>query len=109
VTSNSNVVVMNLMPVSEKLTRTNHTLWRAQVLAVLHGSQLARFLDGANKPPAEIQVKKQLEKAEETDEVTNPVFEVWKAQELHVLSYLLTSVSHDVLVQVTVLQSVTDV
>jgi hypothetical protein len=53
-TCNSNVVVMNLMSVSEKLTRTNHTLWRTQVLAVLHGSQLAGFLDGTNKPPAEI-------------------------------------------------------
>jgi hypothetical protein len=29
--------------------RDNHTLWHAQVLAVLHGAQLAGFLDGTNK------------------------------------------------------------
>jgi uncharacterized membrane protein YgcG len=76
------------------------------VLAVLHGAQLAGFLDGTNKPPAEkIQVKKQLEKAEEIGEVPNPALEVWKAQEQQVLSYLLTSVSRDVLIQVVVLQS----
>jgi hypothetical protein len=59
VTSNSNTIVVNLMPVSKKLTRNNHMLWRAQVLAVLRSTQLARFLDGTNKPPTEkIQVKK---------------------------------------------------
>jgi hypothetical protein len=41
--------------------------------------------------------------------VSNPAFELWKAQEQQVLSYLLTSVSHDVLVQVVVLPSTTDV
>jgi hypothetical protein len=62
-TSNSNMVTVNLMPVLEKLTCNNHTLWRAQVLAVLCGAQLARFLDGTSKSPAEkIQVKKQIVK-----------------------------------------------
>jgi hypothetical protein len=99
VTSNSNTIVVNLMPMSEKLTRNNHMLWRTQVLAVLRSAQLARFLDGTNKPPTEkIQVKKQFEKAEEVDEVSNPSIVVWKAQEQQVLRNLLTSVSHDVLI-----------
>jgi hypothetical protein len=110
VTSNSNTIVVNLMPMSEKLTRNNHMLWRTQVLAVLRSAQLARFLDGTNKPPTEkIQVKKQFEKAEEVDEVSNPSIVVWKAQEQQVLRNLLTSVSRDVLIQVAVLQSVTEV
>jgi hypothetical protein len=29
---------MNLMTVSKKLVRGNHTLWKAQVLTVLHGA-----------------------------------------------------------------------
>jgi uncharacterized membrane protein YgcG len=96
--------------VSEKLTHNNHTLLRTPVLAILHGTQLARFLDGTNKSPAEkIHVKKQLEKTEEVNEMPNPAFEVWKAQEQQVLIYLLTSVSCDVLVQVVVLQSTTKV
>jgi hypothetical protein len=41
--------------------------------------------------------------------VPNLAFATWKAQEKHVLSYLLTSVSRDVLVQVAVLTSAHDV
>jgi hypothetical protein len=51
-------------------------------------------------------VKTQKEKAEE---VPNHVFTSWKAQEQQVLSYLLTSVSCDVLIQVTALPSATAV
>jgi hypothetical protein len=39
-------------------------------------------LDGTNKPPAKkIQIKKQSEKVEDIDEVPNPAFELWRAQE----------------------------
>jgi hypothetical protein len=80
-------------------------------LAVLRGAQLAGFLNRTNKPLADkIQIKKKsTEKEEEIDEVPNPAYELWKAQEQQVLSYLLTSVSHDVLVKVAVLTSTTDV
>jgi hypothetical protein len=81
-TSSFNMVAINLMPVSEKLAQNNHMLWHAQVLAILHGAQLAEFLDGTNKPPAKkIQIKKQSEKVEDIDEVPNPAFELWRAQE----------------------------
>jgi hypothetical protein len=32
---------------TEKLTRSNYPLWRAQVLAVLRGVQMAGYLDGS--------------------------------------------------------------
>jgi hypothetical protein len=109
-TSGSNMVVITLMPVSEKLMRNNHTLWRVQVLAVHRGTQLVGFLDGTNKAHADkIQLAKKSDKEDEVEEVSNPTFELWKAQEQQVLSYLLTSASHDVLIQVVVLPSATDV
>jgi hypothetical protein len=96
---------MNLMTVSEKLVRGNHTLWKAQVLTVLHGVQLTGFIEGTNlAPPEKIKVKAQ--KGEDFEEVTNPAFELWKAQEQQVLSYLPTSVSRDVLVQIAASPSV---
>jgi hypothetical protein len=52
---------------------------------------------------------KKSDKEGEVEEVSNPAFELWKAQEQQVLSYLLTSVSRDVLVQVAILPSATDV
>jgi electron transfer flavoprotein alpha subunit len=100
-----------LMLVSEKLMRNNHVLWRAQVSVVLRGAQLAGFLDDTTKAPAEkIHMAKKSDKEEgEAEEASNPVFELWKAQEQQVLSYLLTSVSHDVLVQIATLPSMADV
>jgi hypothetical protein len=104
------MVVMTLMPVSEKLMRNNHTLWHAQALAVLRGAQLAGFLDGTNKaPPEKIQLAKKSDKEGEVEEVSNPAYELWKAHEQQVLSYLLTSVSCDVLVEVAALPSAADV
>jgi hypothetical protein len=45
----------------------------------------------------------------EAEEASNPAFKLWNAQEQHILSYLLTSVSHDVLVQIATLLSAVDV
>jgi hypothetical protein len=94
-------MTINLMPVSEKLVHRNHTLWKAQVLAVLRGAQLARFLDDTNKEPAQKhEIKAKKDDSEDVEEVHNPAYDLWKAQEQQVLSYLLTSVFHDVLVQI---------
>jgi hypothetical protein len=76
-TSSSNMMAVSLMPISQKLTRNNHTLWCAQVSAVLQGAQFVGFLDGTKSSPAEkIQIKKQSDKEEEVEEVSNPAFEL---------------------------------
>jgi hypothetical protein len=109
-TSSSTMTTINLMSVCEKLSHDNHVLWKAQVLAVLRGAQLVGFLDDTNKAPAEkIVIKSQTESNEDTQEVPNPAFALWKAQEQQVLSYLLTSVSRDVLIQIAALPSTTEV
>jgi hypothetical protein len=65
-----------LMPVSEKLVRGNHTVWKVQVVAALRGAQLYGFLDGTSIKPAE-QIKAKVGSDEE--DVPNPTFVVWKA------------------------------
>jgi hypothetical protein len=86
---------------------TTTSFGKAQVLVVLHGAQLAGFLDGTNPASAEkIMIKIQKEKAEDVEEVSNPAYAVWSTQEQQVLNYLLASVSHDVLIQVAALPSV---
>jgi hypothetical protein len=67
-----------------------------------------RFIKGTNPAPLE-KIKVKAQKGEDLEEVTNPVFELWKAQEQQVLSYLLTSVSRDVLVHIAVLPTATAV
>jgi hypothetical protein len=74
------------------------------------GEQLARFLDGTNKVPAEkLIVKVQKGTDGDSEEVLNPTYDTWKAQEQQVLSYMLSSMSHDILVQVTVLPTASEV
>jgi hypothetical protein len=47
--------------------------------------------------------------SEDVEEVHNPSYDLWKAQEQQVLSYLLTSVSRDVLVQIVALPTAAEV
>jgi hypothetical protein len=79
---------------------------------VLRSAQLAAFLDGSSKAPADkIKIKIKSQKGTEAnfEEVLNRAYEAWKAQEQQVLSYLLTSVSRDILVQIATLPSATAV
>jgi hypothetical protein len=108
--SSTTMTTINPMPVSEKLMHDNHTLWKVHVLSVLRGALLLGFLDGRNPAPADkIKLKTQKDTTEDLEEVANPTFEVWKAKEQQVLSFLLTSVSRDVLVQVAPLSSASEV
>jgi hypothetical protein len=98
--SNPAPTAIPLMPISEKLTRGNHTVWKAQMVAALRGAQLYGFLDETSIKSAE-QIKAKVGYDEE--DVPNPAFVVWKAQEQQVLNYLLSSVSRDILVQIAAL------
>jgi hypothetical protein len=62
-----------LMSVSEKLARSNHTVWKVQMVTALRGAQLYGFLDGTSIKPAE-QIKAKVGSAEE--DVPNPAFVV---------------------------------
>jgi hypothetical protein len=55
-----------------------------------------------------ILIKSQKELDEETQEVPYAAFDLWKAQEQQVLSYLPISVSCDVLVQIAALPSIVE-
>ena len=39
-------------PVTEKLTKGNHILWKAQVLSAIRVAQLGRFIDSKAEVPA---------------------------------------------------------
>ncbi|WVZ68483.1 hypothetical protein U9M48_017417 [Paspalum notatum var. saurae] len=91
-----------LQLVTEKLSRNNFPLWKAQVLAVLRGAQMAGFLDGTNKAPP-MTIKAMINDKEK--EIPNPEFAVWTAHKQQVLSYLLLSLSRDILIQVVSIPS----
>ncbi|WVZ75222.1 hypothetical protein U9M48_023301, partial [Paspalum notatum var. saurae] len=58
-TSNSAASICFNIPVSERLTRENFLVWRAQVLPAVHGARLLGILDGSSvQPPATLRVEK---------------------------------------------------
>ena len=77
--------------VTEKLTRSNHAIWQAQVLSAVRGARLYGHLTGDSPSPAkEIQDK-------DDKKVSNPAFEEWEARDQQILSFILTSVSSGIL------------
>lgn len=86
------------IPVSEKLTRENYLLWRVQVLPAIRAAQFEGFLDGSEgEPPKTLTVDKDSKKME----VANPDYVVWRVRDQHVLTYLVTSLSREVLAGVS--------
>jgi hypothetical protein len=71
--SSTTLTPTSLMPVSEKLVHTNHNMWKAQVLAVHRGVQLAGFLDESTRAPEE-KLKIQKDKEGQVEEVLNRAF-----------------------------------
>jgi hypothetical protein len=85
--------------ISEKLSKANYAVWKAQIQAVLRGARLEGHLTGAIKPPPEkIQ--------EKGTTIFNPEYEEWFAIDQHVLTFLLLSLSKEIVVQVAICTTV---
>jgi hypothetical protein len=95
--SSSSTMVNPLLsnPIFEKLTKANHVVWKAQILAVLRGARLEGYLTGAiSAPPEKIKDKETM--------ISNPAYEEWYATDQQVLAYLLLSLSKDIMAQVVI-------
>jgi hypothetical protein len=81
------------IPVSEKLTKGNYLLWKAQVLPAIRAAQLDDILTGIEIcPPKTIS-----DASDRTVTVANLAYGRWIARNQAVLGYLLSSLSHEVL------------
>jgi hypothetical protein len=85
--------------ISEKLSRENYILWKAQVLAVVRGARLDGFLDGSTSASSKTVEVRQTYNTTKTKE--NPAYASWYVQHQLLLSFLLNSVTKEVLGQVT--------
>jgi len=91
---------LGLIPETEKLTRSNFQSWKSQVLSAIRGAQAAKFIKSDAKPPSEFLAKKNA-KDDEEEPVLNPEYEAWVAKDQQVLSYLLASLSKEILGQIS--------
>jgi hypothetical protein len=80
--------------VAVKLNKTNHVLWRAQVLPIIRDAQLRGYLDGSLAAPEEKIPNKSDGK---TTEDINPEFIRWTALEQQVLGFLMTTMTLEVM------------
>jgi hypothetical protein len=92
---------------TEKLTKMNHSVWYAQVRAVIRGARLMGHLTGESKPPPSQVPQEGANGAQVKDDsgkvlmTPNPEFEDWEAMDQQVLSYLLGSLSKEILIHVS--------
>jgi hypothetical protein len=82
--------------ISEKLTKANYVVWKAQILAVLRGAHLEGYLmtSTIRAPQEKIKGKEEV--------ISNPVYEEWYTIDQQVLAYLLLSLSREIMGQVTI-------
>jgi hypothetical protein len=80
--------------IAEKLLENNHLLWKAQVLPIIRGARLEGYLTGSTKMPDEFLDTHEGDKEVKTP---NPAHENWVAVDQQVFSFLLSSVTRDVL------------
>jgi hypothetical protein len=94
------ITALGFLPTSEKLTRDNYPLWRAQVLSSIKGAEVFHFLDTKAEAPPMYLPKKEGEDKEAAP-ILNKEYTTWVAKDQQVLSYLLVSLSREVLQQVS--------
>jgi hypothetical protein len=87
-----------VVPIIEKLTKTNYRLWHAQIMSTVRSPQLEDLLTGMEcMPPKMITVKK----GDEVLEQPNPEYTKWVTNDQALLGYILSSLSREVLMGVT--------
>jgi hypothetical protein len=91
---------LSFLPVSDKLTHGNFPLWHAQVISSIRGAEVFEFLNPKAKPPNKYLPKKNPDDVSE-EAVLNKEYTAWVAKDQQVLSYLLVSLSREILQQVS--------
>jgi hypothetical protein len=92
--------------ITEKLSKSNHAMWKAQILAAVRALRLEGHLTGASPAPAVEEDGK--DSTGKDVKVPNPLYEEWFARDQQVLSLVLGSLARDVLAQVAAQDTTTN-
>jgi hypothetical protein len=84
-------------PTTKKLGKNNHTTWRVQVLATLRGACLDGYITGKKKALA---IELEEKQGDQKVMVANAEYEYWLASDQQVFSFILASVSKEILAQI---------
>ena len=76
--SSSAVAAPALIPIADRLHRSNFLVWRAQAMAAIRGAQLVSYLDPDREQPEQ----KLRDKDGKPTDVPNPTYDIDKARDL---------------------------
>jgi len=86
--------------ITEKLNKSNHVLWQAQVITAISSDRLEGHITGkTGAPEAEIEEKGADGKFVK---VSNPAYEEWFARDQQILGFLFMSDTKDILTQIAI-------
>jgi hypothetical protein len=94
-------------PSSQNLTRSNFLFWKTLIFPALYGAQATDFLDGTDSAPSKTMEVEDAQKVKKI--IPNPDYSAWIACDQAVLSYLINSLSPDILSHVVGLETAKDV
>jgi hypothetical protein len=95
------VVALGESP-TENITRENYLFWKMRFIHALRCAQVVKLLKGCDLAPAETLDVEDAEKHKKT--IQNPQYRDWIARDQHVMSYLIKSLSLNVLAHVVGLE-----
>jgi hypothetical protein len=78
-------------------------------MPAIRGAQLTSLLDGTDAAPAKLVAVENPKKEKEQTMVSNPAYSSWLARDQNVLSYLLNSLSKEILMHVLRMEHTADV
>jgi hypothetical protein len=82
-------------PPATKLTRSNFLFWKTLVFPAIRGAMVMGLLEGTDRAPAKLISSKDADGKDIT--ITNPAYAAWMARDQAVVSYLLQSLSPELL------------
>jgi hypothetical protein len=103
--SQSNTIPSSFsIPITENLSKTNYRLWRAQILLTIRVAQMEELLTGDEKMLAKM-VSVQAAASASMSTKPNPDYVRWLARDQVLLGYLLSLVTREVLMGITMTSS----
>ncbi|SPT17402.1 unnamed protein product [Triticum aestivum] len=94
--SSSAVATPALIPIADRLHRSNFLVWRAHAMVAIRGTQIVFYLD----PKREQLARKLTDKDDKPIDMPNPAYDIDRARDSQVLSFIFNSISAPVIIQV---------
>ena len=102
-------VSLSRFSLTEKLAHNNHQMWRAHDLSTLRGPQLIGFISASaqpRNPRRHFFLSPRTARTRTWRHCPNPEYETWITKDQQVLKYLLSSLSREILSQISTAETV---